>query len=139
VLSTSAWTSIVVTYSGGKVPASVRIYANGVSQSLSTIINTLSGSSGNGVNANIGSYNSGAGLFVNGLLDEVAFYNIALSGSTALALSSSPSDLATVTGIQSWYRFESTGRVPDTASVVFDQVGYQDAANTNVTFSTDHP
>jgi len=66
----SNWNLINVTYDGLRVPSSIKIYLNGVNQSLTTVANTFTVSSANSNNLTFG-VAVGAIPYLNGALDEI--------------------------------------------------------------------
>lgn len=70
---------------------SIELWVNGILQN-STMIPDLDLYTTNGFNSSIGSYNSGAGAFFSGLIDEVEIFNRALSQSEIQAIYNAGSD-----------------------------------------------
>jgi len=71
---TTAMTHICITYDGTKDVSGLKVYFNGVNQSLTTINNTLTGSTSTSANFNIGLPPSGLNYF-GGIIDEVSIFN----------------------------------------------------------------
>ncbi len=74
------WHHGVVTYDGSSSTSGVKIYIDGVSEAVTSVINNLTSSIIVSADANIGSRNNGENLF-NGLVDEVGIYDKELSAS----------------------------------------------------------
>jgi len=74
------WTLCTITYTGSKTVAGVKMYLNGVEETLITVRDTFSGSSANSGGFLIGSVNW-ASLYLLGRLDDVQYYDFVLSGS----------------------------------------------------------
>lgn len=74
------WTLCTITYTGSKTVAGVKMYLNGVEETLITVRDTFSGSSANSGDFLIGSVNW-ASLYLLGRLDDVQYYDFVLSGS----------------------------------------------------------
>ena len=94
-----AWHHVCVSYSGTSLVSGVSIYVDGSLQSLTTLRNTLSSSIITTATLQFGGRStSTAHQYLTGLLDEVSFYNIALSSTQAAALYNSklPTNLLTV-------------------------------------------
>lgn len=74
------WTLCTITYTGSKTVAGVKMYLNGVEETLITVRDTFSGSSANSGDFLIGSVNWSS-LYLLGRLDDVQYYDFVLSGS----------------------------------------------------------
>lgn len=69
------WRHYVITYDGSQSAAGVKIYVDGVSQTINTTYNTLVSSSSNAVNMTIGRRMSASfPNYINGYLDDVAIW-----------------------------------------------------------------
>ena len=150
VLSTNTWYHICWTADRPSSGATTStLYLNGVSQTLSSnflssIHNATSFSSGNDLI--LGARNgatTGAGstsLHLDGIMDELAIFNTALSSSdvTAIYNSGSPDDLSSYSPV-AWYRMGDNNG--GTGTTITDQgSGGNDATLANgPTFSTDIP
>lgn len=96
VLSAGVWQHVVVTYAGTSSPAGVKIYRNGVSQSLTTTTNGLTATIQHSYPFTLAAYYRNPMSFTfPGYIDEVAAYNKALSQAevTWLYNGGSPNDL----------------------------------------------
>ena len=83
---TTAMTHITLSYDGSRTPNGLKIYVDGVSQTLVTISNTLTSSTSNTANLTLSSA-GGAGLSpIGGIIDEVGIWNRALSASEVTEL-----------------------------------------------------
>jgi len=103
------WHHIVVTYDGSSTPGGIIMYIDGSSEALDTDFNALTGNIANSTSANIGARNSGDNLW-DGLLDEVAIYDVELSAAEAGIIYNSGiardlSKLSTSTNLVGWWRF----------------------------------
>lgn len=73
------WNHIVYTYDGTSAPGGVKIYVNGVSVALTTLVNGLSATTlGGGAALTLGQTAAGTNIFV-GLMTHVRIHNVALS------------------------------------------------------------
>ncbi len=95
-ITNNAWTYLTVTYDGSETAAGVKIYFNGISQSLVTHQNNFSGSITATANFQAG-YTDDAG-FSRANLDELAVYDKELSGAevTTIYNSGTPDDLNSI-------------------------------------------
>jgi len=89
---TTGMQHFIVTYDGTKNASGVNIYHNGVNQSLSTVRNSLTGSTSTSANLEFGRLASSVGWY-NGILDEVGIWNRELSASEVTDLYNSGSGL----------------------------------------------
>lgn len=78
------WHYVVSTYDGTSLPTGVKIYIDGISQSLATVTNTLTTSALNNITAHIGSRNNLANYF-NGSIDSLAIFGRVLTSSEVLS------------------------------------------------------
>ncbi len=75
---TTGWTHLVWTYDGSNTPGGMKLYRDGVSQSLTTVSNNLASNITNTGNFNIGAFRDTLNPFL-GKIDEVRIYNRTLS------------------------------------------------------------
>jgi hypothetical protein len=86
-VSTGSWHHIVMTYNGSSQASSVKIYVDGVSQSITILRDTLSGTILNNNNLLIGDDIPGDPCcFFGGKIDDVRIYNRALSAADVAVL-----------------------------------------------------
>lgn len=85
-LKSGIWQHVVVTYDGTATPGGVNIYINGVSQTLSTLVNTYTGTMVSSANASIGCRNGTASNIIKGTLGPVYIYDRELSGAEAQSI-----------------------------------------------------
>jgi len=152
---TTAITHITLSYDGSRTPNGLKIYVNGVSQTLVTISNTLTSSTSNTGNLTLGSA-GGAGLSpIGGIIDEVGIWNRELSASevTDLYNSGNAKQHPTLTGIDpfwneaiAYYTGNDTtydpigyysGTLVNGASYANDGIIYDDEGNVDKSFSID--
>ena len=74
----TGWRHIAVTYDGSKTVAGVAIYINGIAQSLTTVVNTLSGASTSTAVAVIGNNIAGA-YGLTGTFSQFRVYSVVLT------------------------------------------------------------
>jgi len=91
-ISGSVFSMITITYDGSKDVSGVKIYINGVSDTLTTIDNTLTGSTSNTENLSFGRGESSVNYF-GGIMDEVGIWNKELTASEVTELYNSGSGL----------------------------------------------
>ncbi len=77
------WHHVVATYDGTKSASGVHLYVDGQEETKAVRNDTLTGSTSNSIDFNIGERESGAGAialdqFFTGLIDEVAIFNVVL-------------------------------------------------------------
>jgi hypothetical protein len=122
------WTHVVATYDGSNTTAGIKIYVNGVAQTLTFGGSSISGGITYSQSTKIGRdfYN---GAF-DGYIDELSVWDHALSSAevTALYNNGLPGDLAKLSGILHWYRM---GDGADTSSTIYDQIGTVNGTVTN--------
>jgi len=128
-LSTGVWTNIVLTRSSSN---NIICYINGSVKVTTTFSSDLSFDQ-------IGVYSTGS-LHFDGLMDEAAIFNSALSNSDVSAIYNSgiPSDISSLSPVHWWRMGDNDG---GTGTTITDQgSGGNDATLTNgPTFSTDTP
>jgi len=78
-LQVSNWYHVTVTYNGSSSASGVKIYVNGVSESLTTLTDNLSGTIQNSVPLFIGARDIGNPSYFNGKIDEPTIWNKELS------------------------------------------------------------
>ena len=84
-ITVSTWCHCVMTYDGSKTAAGMKLYVNNVDSS-SIQIDNFTGTSSNAFTTNIGARESGAGSFMNGLIDEVGVWNRELTSTEVTEL-----------------------------------------------------
>jgi hypothetical protein len=130
------WHHILMTYDGSSSVSGVKIYIDGVSDTLTTS-GTLSATTLNSSPFNIGARNSNS-LFATATIDEVSVFNTELSSSdvTSIYNSGVPNDISSLSPV-SWWRCGDN----DTAPTLTDNgSASNDGTMTNfTTFSTDVP
>jgi hypothetical protein len=72
--------NFICTYDGSKNVSGISIYHNGISQSLTTVNNTLTGSISTSANFDLGRSVGGLGWY-NGIMDEIGIWNKELTAS----------------------------------------------------------
>lgn len=137
-MSTGAWYHVAYTFSGGS-SGTFTYYLNG--SSVGTISFTWTSDSGSYEPVHIGGLKNGSNTSqnpTNGKLDEIAFYNSALSASdiTAIYNSGAPTNLSSDTDLVAYWRMEE-----NTGSTVADSSSnsYTATLTNGPTFSTDVP
>jgi hypothetical protein len=130
------WHHISVTYDGSSSVSGVKIYIDGVSDTVTTA-GTLSATTLNSSPFNIGARNSNS-LFATATIDETAIFNSELSASdvTSIYNSGVPNDISSLNPL-SWWRCGDG----DTSPTLTDNgSGGNNGTMTNfTTFSTDVP
>jgi hypothetical protein len=109
-VTTGAWYHIGATWDG---VSTSKIYINGIEEGSNTTITSITYPTT--TSHNIGGYQSRSGspYIIDGLIDEVSFYNTALSDADISTIATAPSDLSTYNPI-AWYRMgdNSTYQTP---------------------------
>ena len=125
----STWYHLVCTYDGSADISGVNIYVNGVSQTLTTVSNTLSGDFAVTNDSRIGARSDEASYY-SGNIDEFSIHNIELSSAqvTTIYNAGVPIDLTGFAGIIHWYRMGDN----DTFGFVKDVINALDAAMINM-------
>ena len=130
------WHHISVTYDGSSSVSGVKIYIDGVSDTVTTA-GTLNATTLNSSPFNIGARNSNS-LFATATIDEVSLFNSELSQSNVTSIYNSgvPNDISSLSPL-SWWRCGDG----DTAPTLTDNgSASNDGTMTNfTTFSTDVP
>jgi hypothetical protein len=139
-LNTTDWFHVVATYDGSETASGLKVYVNADASSLTNnSLGSYSGMPSTGGNLEIGRFANGHSFF-NGLVDEVAVFNSALSASdvTAIYNSGVPADLTSYSPV-GWYRMGDNDG--GTGTTITDQgSGGNDGTLTNgPTFSSDVP
>lgn len=109
-ISENVWSHVVCTYDGSGNKNNVNIYLNGVLDNSTAISSgTYTAMSNTSQPFEIGRYNGGS--YADGSIDEVSVFNTELSQSdiTAIYGGGTPSDISSISGLVSWWRFEGTG------------------------------
>jgi len=134
-ITSGNWNHILVTYDGSSSGSGVKIYINGVSDTVTTS-GTLSATILNSSPFNIGARNSNS-LFATATIDEVSVFNTELSASnvTSIYNGGAPSDISSISGLVSYWRFEGTG----TTATDSGSGGNNGTLTNGVTRSTDVP
>ena len=133
--NTSTWQHLVFVYDGSN-SANTKMYINSTLQSPSTGGVHPSSLNLSGLKTIIG-----AGYSVNypyvGLTDEVSYFNTTLSQSDINTIygGGTPSDISSISGLVSWWRFEGTG----TTATDSGSGGNNGTLTNGVTRSTDVP
>jgi len=110
ILTKGVWSNIVITYDGSGLGSGIKLYKNGVSQTVTVTQDNLQNSTiANTEDAYLSSYNGASSFFV-GNQDEFAIYNTELSAADALAIygAGQPTDLTSLSPI-AWYRMGDNG------------------------------
>ncbi len=92
----SSWQHMIITYSGNSNVSGIKIWVNGVSMSLITILNTLAGSIKLNVNWRIGDDTTSD--WFTGPMDDVRLYNRVLSETEIKAIYNSGTPRARISG-----------------------------------------
>ena len=77
LLTVGSWHNIIITYDGSKLASGVNIFINGISQTLVVISDTFTGTSSTALPLEFG--RRGTTWFLNGSIDETAFWNRVLT------------------------------------------------------------
>ena len=139
-LNNTDWFHVVATYDGSETASGLKVYVNADASSLTNnSLGSYSGMPSTSGNLEIGRFANGHSFF-NGLVDEVAVFNSALSASdvTAIYNSGVPADLTSYSPV-GWYRMGDNDG--GTGTTITDQgSGGNDGTLTNgPTFSTTVP
>lgn len=123
--SQGSWYHVVLTFSGNQSATGFKLYVNGSEVTFTTQFNTSASDWTSAANTNIGTYNSGAGAFLRGVLDEMTLWNTELTSGNVTSLYNSghpgnPVALSFWSNNTSYWRF---GDVNDSASTIYDR-GY---------------
>jgi len=107
ILTKSVWSNIVITYDGSGLGSGIKLYKNGVSQTVTVTQDNLQN---NTIVVSQDAYISGNNFgssFLAGNQDEWAIFNTELSAADALAIygAGQPTDLTSLSPL-AWYRFE---------------------------------
>ena len=135
-ISENVWSHVVCTYDGSGNKNNVNIYLNGVLDNSTAISSgTYTAMSNTSQPFEIGRYNGGS--YADGSIDEVSVFNTELSQSdiTAIYGGGTPSDISSISGLVSWWRFEGTG----TTATDSGSGGNNGTLTNGVTRSTDVP
>jgi len=109
-ISENLWSHVVFTYDGSGNKNNINVYLNGVLDNGTTISSgTYTAMSNTAQPFEIGRYNGGS--YADGNVDEVSVFNSELSASdvTSIYNGGAPSDISSISGLVSWWRFEGTG------------------------------
>jgi len=112
-LTDGNWHHLALTYDGSQDISGFTIYYDNTTPAITTTYNNTPTSVSNSAEFILGARgttSSYAGL-LNGSLDEVAYFNSELSASDVSTIYGTgvPSDISTISGLVSWWRFEGTG------------------------------
>jgi len=135
-ISEDVWSHVVFTYDGSGNKNNINVYLNGVLDNGTTISSgTYTAMSNTTESFIIGGYNDGSNA--NGLIDETAIFTTELSASdvTSIYNGGTPSDISSISGLVSWWRFEGTG----TTATDSGSGGNNGTLTNGVTRSTDVP
>ena len=105
ILTKGVWNNIVITYDGSGLGSGIKLYKNGVGQTVTVTQDNLQNSTIlNSSNSYLGAFN-GTGSFLAGKLDEFTIFNTELSSADALSIYGvgQPTDLTDLSPI-AWYR-----------------------------------
>jgi|9_EtaG_2_1085328.scaffolds.fasta_scaffold00770_8 hypothetical protein len=130
------WHHILMTYDGSSSVSGVKIYIDGVSDTVTTA-GTLSATTLNSSPFNIGARNSNS-LFATATIDEVSVFNSELSASdiTSIYNGGAPNDISSLSPV-SWWR---CGDGDNSPTLIDRGSGSNNGTMTNfTTFSTDVP
>jgi len=125
------WHNIVATYSGSTTAAGFTIYSDGVSQTISTLSDSLGPETGFASNFVIGA-TADSLLFYDGNLDEVAIYDAELSQSEVDTIygGGKPASLTSISSIiHHWRCGDGAG---DSFPTIVDQEGSLNGTMTNM-------
>jgi len=113
-LTTGSWFHIVTTYSGvggSNAADGMKIYINGSLETSTNVIKqSYTAMKNTTAPLTIGKYNASASQ-ISGTMDEVSIFNTELSQSdiTSIYGGGTPSDISSISGLVSWWRFEGSG------------------------------
>lgn len=93
VLSTGVWNHVVVTYTGSGLASGFEIYVGGIKQTHYSEWTGTVGAVTNNMNFYIGNRHTGGSLSANGVMDEVAMYDRAITQAEVTALYNSGNGL----------------------------------------------
>jgi hypothetical protein len=132
------WTHVVVTYNGSSAPSGVKIYLNGVSDTLDTNVNNLSSSAKStiGTSFTIGGrcYNNYAFI---GYIDEVGVWNRELNSAEAVALYSNDNGKFYGTQALSWKDLRNYWNFNEiSGTTVYDRKGSDNGTLSNAAART---
>jgi hypothetical protein len=103
ILTKGMWNNIVITYDGSGLGSGIKLYKNGVSQTVTVTQDNLQNSTIlNSSNSYLGAFN-GTGSFLTGKLDEFSIYNSELSSDDALTIYNSGTP-TTISGAIAHYK-----------------------------------
>ena len=137
ILTKGVWNNIVITYDGSGLGSGIKLYKNGVGQ---TVIVTQDNLQNQTIvvsqDAYLSSFN-GASNFLPGKQDEFAIFNTELSAADALAIYGlgQPTDLTDLSPV-AWYRFEEGS---GTTAIDSGTGGNNGTIENGATYSTDVP
>ena len=124
------WHHILMTYDGSSSVSGVKIYIDGISDTVTTA-GTLSATTLNSSPFNIGARNSNS-LFATATIDETAIFNVELSASavTSIYNSGTPTDLTSYSPV-SWWRMGDGSTFP----TINDEIGSNNGTMNNMSAS----
>jgi hypothetical protein len=137
ILTKGVWNNIVITYDGSGLGSGIKLYKNGVSQTVTVTQDNLQNNTiVNTEDAFLVAFNAVSG-FLSGNLDEFAIFNTELSSGDALAIynSGAPNDLTSLSPL-SWYRFEEGS---GTTAIDSGSGGNNGSLTNGPTYSTNIP
>lgn len=133
------WHNIILTYNGNQSTSGLKVYIDNSLQSLTTLFNNTPSINSTSSEFMIGArgITSSVGGFFDGKIDEASFFNTELSASdvTSIYNGGAPSDISSISGLVSWWRFEGTG----TTATDSGSGGNNGTLTNGVTRSTDVP
>lgn len=110
-ITAGAWHHLVLTNSGANTPAGVKVYLDNVAQAQVVVANTINGAAATAGNMRLAraSGNKNASVWLDGYMDEVAYFDTELTAGNVTTLwnGGSPGDLSLlgfVGDMKLWYR-----------------------------------
>lgn len=113
-LADGNWHHVAITYDGSQDIGGLTIYYDNTTPTISTVYNNTPTDVSNSADFMIGARGVALvsyGLPFAGNIDEVAYFNSELSASDISTIygTGAPSDISSISGLVSWWRFEGTG------------------------------
>ncbi len=144
ILPTGSWSHVAVVFTN---KTTAGLYVNGAAISMNSVSSSLTGSISNTNKFTVGSgFGTNPGYEYNGKIDEVSFWDKALSGSDVSDIynSGTPTDLTGSSDLVSWWRFgdDMSDDLTSGSGQITDQVGSNNLIphnTSNADFTQDIP